>query len=248
MHNKLNGDLDVKIDEMHHVMLSLRASLDNRTVRVENPSSRVVSPIATSQLHQSPSSSNWPEKIDQSLLPTAHAKTPQETPELSDSEYSAYSPADTSKSDRSSSAYNREAMLIPPEHQYRISDVPPQYERSRQTSDTSSSSAYSPGTLSKPTSIGYKATPDGLFYPHTSPPSTTSPPTMDSEFPHSLSSAPSYTSSRDFTLNINYDGECGSSKSQETQIYRPTKGAATVGQHDAFKRSLFENAATLCEV
>ena len=255
MHNKLNGDLDIKIDEMHHVMLSLRASLENgpmvRPLRIESLSSLGASPTTTPIQRKSDASSNRPEQVDQSHSPISiHTKTPQETPELSDSEFSAYSPMDTSKSDGPNSLFNRESLIIPSDHQYRIIDTPPRYERSRHASNTSSSSAYSPGTISKPTFTNYKASCERPFYSHTSsssilPPSVMTHESSSHEPSYTPSYAPSYTSSYPDT---DRDGDLEPAKSQETQIYRPLKGAATVGQHNEFKRLLFENAATLCEV
>ena len=255
MHNKLNGDLDIKIDEMHHVMLSLRASLDNgpmvRPLRIEGLSSSGAFPDTTSVQRKSDASSNRPEQVDRSHSPISiHAKTPQETPDLSDSEFSAYSPTDTSKSDGPNSPHNRESLIIPPDHQYRTIDIPPRYERSRHASNTSSSYAYSPGTISNPTFTNYKTSSERPFHSHTSSSSILPPRVMSHE---SASHEPSYTPSYAPSYASSYpdndrDGDLEPAKSQETQIYRPSKGAATVDQHNEFKRLLFENAATLCEV
>ena len=247
MHNKLNGDLDVKIDEMHHVMLSLRASLDSGSIRIEGSSSIAVSPSTTCSQHKQRSPSYQRGKRDQSISPSSiHAKTPLETPELSDSEFSAYFPADSSKADRLDSTYSRDSMLIPPEHRYRITDTPPQYERNRQISDTSSASASSPNK----TSISHSGSSENSSHAHMSPPSVLSSSTTNfAPAVYAPSYASSHTSSHiSSNLGIEGDGNLEPFKSQETQIYRPVKAAATTAENDNFRRSLFENAATLCEV
>lgn len=176
MHNKLNGDLDIKIDEMHHVMLSLKASLDPKSPMVSPKQKQALppltfpppsfpppaSPVPTSPVAASPSMSPIlkPKRAPTySTLPDVrerqpsnaswkYPQTPQKTPDLSDSEFSWQSPQSSARGSGQQPFVDfRESSLIPHDFQLRLSDAPPEYEKTRRGANIAEGALYSPKTL-----------------------------------------------------------------------------------------------------
>jgi len=171
MHNKLNGDLDIKIDEMHHVMLSLQASLDPNSPMIyphqkqalpplvfpspafPPPSSPVpTSPVGSPALKpkRAPTYTTLPDVRERQTSSASwkFPQTPQKTPDLSDSEFSWQSPqSSTRTSAQSPYVDHRESSLIPLDFQLRLGEAPPEYEKTRRISSISEGALYSPKTL-----------------------------------------------------------------------------------------------------
>lgn len=140
MHNKLNGDLNVKISEMHHLMLSL-GSMEASPQIWPSGSDAWLSPGSSPFLEPKKSRMNsFPllnmKPMRQASIPYK-LHTPEDTPELGGSECvsrSEQGKSMSSTSSRDSYLDRRESGLIPVEYQYPIRslcDSPPQYERNR---------------------------------------------------------------------------------------------------------------------
>lgn len=140
MHNKLNGDLNIKISEMHHLMLSLR-SMEASPQIWPSGSDAWMSPGSSpfleprkSLINSFPQPNTKPTR-EGSDAPKLH--TPEDTPELVGGEFVPRSEqvmSMSSTSSRDSFLDRRESGLIPLEYQFPIRSVyesPPQYERSR---------------------------------------------------------------------------------------------------------------------
>lgn len=138
MHNKLNGDLNVKISEMHQLMLSL-SSMEASPQIWPSGSDAWLSPGSSPFLE--PKKSRMISIPLPNMKPTREASapyklhTPQDTPELVGSECvprSEQVKSMSSTSSRDSYLDRRESGLVPVEYQYPIRsfyDSPPQYER-----------------------------------------------------------------------------------------------------------------------
>ncbi|MCJ1248125.1 hypothetical protein MMC30_005340 [Trapelia coarctata] len=171
MHNKLNGDLDIKIDEMHHVMLSLKASLDPNSPMIHPNQKQALPPLVfpapafpppSSPVPASPAGSpalkpkrapTYTTLPDVRERQTSNAswkfpQTPQKTPDLSDSEFSWQSPqSSTRTSAQPPFMDHRESSLIPLDFHLRLGEAPPEYEKTRRISNISEGALYSPKTL-----------------------------------------------------------------------------------------------------
>lgn len=139
MHNKLNGDLNVKISEMHHLMLSL-SSMEASPQTWPSGSDACLSPGPSPFLE--PKKSRMVSVPLPNMKPMREAstpyklRTPEDTPELVGSEYVPRSEqvrSMSSTSSRDSYLDRRESGLIPVEYQYSIRSFhdspPPQYEQ-----------------------------------------------------------------------------------------------------------------------
>lgn len=140
MHNKLNGDLNVKISEMHHLMLSLRSM---------EPSPPIWASGADTWTSPGTSPFIEPKKNLIDLFPSPNTKpnrattdpqelpTPENTPELVGGEFVSRPEqvkSMSSTSSRDTFLDRRGSDLIPVEYQHPLRsfhESPPQYERTR---------------------------------------------------------------------------------------------------------------------
>ena len=240
MHDKFNGNLDVKINEMHHLMLSLRASVESSPMiwpqRAQSLASQPMSPVLKTKEERRESHSLQGERFHQAIPekpPYSHS--PQKTPELSDSEFSAHSPRSSGKFGEGYQIDRRESLLIPVENQYRLKDAPPQYERSRQPSNSSASLRHSPDAIPISPYSTYRRRSDRS--PDIPPHSTNMLPLPALNLESAVSNA----------RQEDYD-TLTSPRSPKSQTLDPSKASATISQQDLFKQQLFTNAAVLCEV
>ena len=239
MHNRLNGDLDVKIDEIHLVMLSLQASMQQN--------SPMIWPSRTESIASRRSSSGSPElrpkraptyssvsevKERESLTSypsSRYPQTPQKTPELSDSEFSVQSPTSSSRASKQQSYNPRESSILPSEFQYRLRDAPPGYEKDRRVSNRSDGSAlYSPRTSSRRSDLHFRKSSLEPLSPTMLPPAAMTP---DSDPSRSRPES--------------YDHSADSRGSQST--VQPCH-FATPEEQERLERNIFTEAAVLCEV
>lgn len=240
IHDKFNGNLDVKIDEMHHLMLSLRASVESSPMIwpqiTENMVSQTMSPTLGTKEERRESYPVQAEGSDQ-IRPEklAYSHSPQRTPELSDSEFSAYSPRSSDKFGEGYQMYRRESLTIPVEYQYRFKDAPPQYDRSRQPSNASPNPRHSPDAI--PISPYTTSRRRSDRSSNLSSPSPDMLPLPALNLDSGLSNTP----------HGDYD-TLASTRSQESHNLVPSQISATISQQESFKQQLFNNAAVLCEV
>ena len=243
MHNKLNGDIDVKIDEIHHVMLSLRASLDggspmlwpstsrNGSVAESASSSGDPSLSPTMKPRRAPTYTSLVEaQVRQpSYASSKYSQTSQKTPELSDSEFSFQSPVSSTRTSGQAFSDHRESTLIPLEFQYKIAELPPKYERSRRTSPNLGSTMHSPkGTTLRRYSEANPTSPEVLSQSILPPPAIAPDTDMD------------YIRRGIYDYSV---ASCGS----ESTVVLPTT-TCTVQEQERFEKTLFTEAAVLCEV
>ena len=146
MYDKLNGDLNVKISEMHHLMLSL-SSMEASPQIWASGSDSWISPGPSPFIEPKKSRMN-PTQLP-IMKPTRepsnpqYFQTPEDTPELVGSESWSRSEqvkSMSSMSSRDSYLDRRESGLIPLEYQYPIrstQEPPPQYERRQGSSGNS---------------------------------------------------------------------------------------------------------------
>ncbi|KAL9117639.1 MAG: hypothetical protein Q9187_005822 [Circinaria calcarea] len=240
IHDKFNGDLDVKIDEMHHLMLSLRAGLESSPMiwpqRAQILASQPISPVIKTIEERRESYPFQGERFEQAIPgKSASHQTPQRTPELSDSEFSANS---ARSSDRFGEGYQingRESLLIPLDHQYRLKETSPQYERSRQPSNSSAGSRHSPDAIPFSPYSTYKRRSDRSPNLLPSHPNMLPLPVLNLE-----SEVPNAPQKDYHDSNPKGNQKCDDKD--------PWKAFATISEQELFKRQLFTNAAVLCEV
>ena len=243
MHNKLNGELDIKIDEIHHVMLSLRANLDAGFSMLLPSTSRTESVVEGTMSSGSPSLSPTlkpkraptyksvaePRERQHSYASSKYSQTPQKTPELSDSEFSVQSPVSSARTSGQPIHDHRESTLIPLEFQYKISEGPPQYERSRSISSSLGSAMHSPkGTVSRKYSELNDTSPEVLSQSMLPPPAIAPDTDMD------------------YTRRGNYEYSLMPRDSESTVVL-PTI-TCTAQEQERFEHKLFTEAAVLSEV
>ncbi|MCJ1320126.1 hypothetical protein MMC15_005463 [Xylographa vitiligo] len=239
MHNRLNGDLDIKIDEIHLVMLSLQAGMQqgspmiwpSRTESVASRRSSSGSPVLRPR--RAPTYSLVAEGKERESLASQsssrYPQTPQKTPELSDSELSVQSPPTSSRTSKQQGFDRRESTILPSEFQYRLRDPPPGYEKDRRVSHRSEDGAvYSPRTSSQRSDLQFRKASLEPLSPTMLPPAAMTP---DSDPSHSRSQS------------HDYYGESRGSQSTIQPIH-----FATVDEQQELERSLFTEAAVLCEV
>ncbi|MCJ1417399.1 hypothetical protein MMC32_003743 [Xylographa parallela] len=239
MHNRLNGDLDVKIDEIHLVILSLQASMQqsspmiwpSRRESVVSRRSSTSSPVLKPR--REPTYSLVPggkerESVD-SYSSSRYPQTPQKTPELSDSEFSVQSPPSSSRTSKQQGFDPRESTILPSEFQYQLREPPPGYEKDRRVSHKSEGGTlYSPRTSARHSDLHLRKPSLEPLSPTMLPPAAMTP-----------ESDPSCSRSE------SYDYSGGSRGSQST--IEPIR-FATVEEQEELERSLFTEAAVLCEV
>ncbi|MCJ1400113.1 hypothetical protein MMC11_003316 [Xylographa trunciseda] len=239
MHSRFNGDLDVKIDEIHLVLLSLQAGMQqsspmiwpSRTESIASRRSSSCSPVLRPR--RAPTYSSVSEGKERGSV-TSHSsykypQTPQKTPELSDSEFSVQSPPTSSRTSKQQGFERRESNVVPSEFQYRLRDPPPGYEKDRRVSHQSEGSTlFSARTSSRRSdSQFHKASPEPLS------PTMLPPAAMTPECNPTCSRSESYDYSRH------------SRGSQST--VQPTH-FATLEEQEKLEQNLFTEAAVLCEV
>ena len=245
MHNKLNGDLDIKIDEMHHVMLSLKASIDNSPMIWPRAPERSRTESAVSQISPPVSPSIGPKKgrgngnteSSRSMSATLEIHTPQETPELSGSEFSAPSPPSRH---RSPPIDVRESLLIPLDFQF--GEMLPQYEerRKQRIPSKQDDGLHSPKSLGKQKDTGSTKVPLGGVKSPASP-----------QIPHSSGMLPPPAIPPDTALS-----DYGTPNPPPKSLYQKNRdsdlsevtGVATSQEQSAFERNLFTHSTVLCEV
>ena len=239
MHNRLNGDLDVKIDEIHLVILSLQASMQqsspmiwpSRRESVVSRRSSTSSPVLKPR--REPTYSLVPggkerESVD-SYSSSRYPQTPQKTPELSDSEFSVQSPPSSSRTSKQQGFDPRESTILPSEFQYQLREPPPGYEKDRRVSHKSEGGTlYSPRTSARHSDLHLRKPSLEPLSPTMLPPAAMTP-----------ESDPSCSRSE------SYDYSGGSRGSQST--IEPIR-FATVEEQEELERSLSTEAAVLCEV
>ncbi|MCJ1306878.1 hypothetical protein MMC25_000522 [Agyrium rufum] len=246
IHDKLNGNLDVKIEEMHTVILSLQANLesspmilaqrrDSLTPRYEPQRASSTSPKLDPQ-RKSAGSGNQ----SRNSGPIAYPASP-EIPELDeDSESSAYSPTNTNDSSTFTKGEdrNRESMLIPSIYSYRIRDSrspPPQYRSNCASADINNTSLYSSRSSAQP--------------PPQSPRRSRS---VQSESQMTNISPvlppPALEPEASDVADTSFYDDIESLHSQKTQIFRPLSNIATIEEHETFKRHLLRDSAVLCDI
>ena len=254
MHNRLNGDLDVKIDEIHHVMLSLQASIaqaspmlwpsgtESTSYRSSPSASPVLKPRRAPTYTSIVDTKEKDRQASNASSSSKSSQTPQKTPELSEDDSSVQSPPGSSRTSRQPIPERRESTILPLDFQNgRYREPPPDYERNRRVSKYSDTSLYSPRTSTRPSDVDF-AQKSEHEYSKTSPdplsPSMLPPPAMTRE----SSASYSRPESHDFSSTSNQ----GSKGSQSTVVL--ASDVATPEEHAKFERLLFTEAAVLCEV
>ena len=239
MHNRLNGDLDIKIDEIHLVMLSLQAGMQQGSPMIwpsnaESVGSRrssSTSPVLRPRraLTQSLVSEGKERGSVASNSSARYPHTPQKTPELSDSEFSIQSPPTSSRTSKQQDVDRRESTVLASDFQYQLRDPPPGYEKDRRVSHRSEGDKpYSSRISSRWSDLQFrKASPEPLS-PTMLPPAAMTPDSYPSR-----SRPDSYV----------YSGEPTGSQSTIQPIH-----FATIHEQEELERSLFTEAAILCEV
>ena len=233
----MNGDLDIKIDEMHHIMLLLRSSIAPspilRSLPAVDPISPVGLPDAASRVRTLDKLLTPNESSDQSLIRRAsYPRTPRLTPELSDSECSAQSPQSIHLHEKHSSIDPRESAIIPPEYQYYIKEHQGGSERDYQASNAFASSLPAMDTMAT-SPLDFQTSDRFLDMLSNSPPIL--PPPMiaiETERPGSM---------------IGY-GDYLESQSRRSKVYPQLGNSISITQHDQFKKTLYDNTVVLCEV
>ena len=239
MHDRFNGDLDVKIDEIHRAMLLLQSSATSSPII---SSSRPGGSISLPRLPEIELPKGPPEELlkdnrnyEKALSrKTSDAQTSQMTPELTDSEFSAQSPQSIDRYEKRCSVDPRESAILPLEYQYHIKDQQLGLERGRQPSDTSIQSISPINTTAMSAPAGNDQIPDKFLDMLSSSPSNLPPPMMNS--------GPGTSD----TL-IGY-GDFLESQTRNFKTCHQSRSSITITQHDDFKKSLYDNAAVLCEV
>ncbi len=240
MHNKLNGDLNVKIDEMHHLMLSM-ASIESSPrvwpTRSESIASSAGAPLDELQRAQlNPLASPSLNPPDRSTNFTKHLRLPEETTEPEGSEFSSWPPQPKSSGGVSTiDSYldPRESDLIPVGGcMSGFEEAPPRYEKSRQglpmspRNSSGSSQVLETDSQRRPSDISLPLTPGSpMMLP------------LPAIEPDSEGSAVRHNSHDFFSVTAT-----------ESAPVHLTKTMTTETQHKAFERAIFQDAAVLCEV
>ena len=233
MHNKLNGDLNVKIDEMHHLMLS-RASFDSAprtwSSRTESTSSSAGVPLEElqrAQLNSLPSPDLKPP--DLFSHPTKHDLARNEATELEGS--------DCPSEARSPTISNIGSFVPDRRHVDRVAlgkrtngvgEAPPRYERHRQGSQTKP--RHSSGSSQAPESE-----------PPRRPSDLPSP--LNPESPMMLP-LPTLGSDMEEDAVRTHFYDC----STEAAPLHLTRTMTTASQHKSFESAILQDAAVLCQV
>ncbi|SLM39530.1 hypothetical protein LPUS_10090 [Lasallia pustulata] len=232
MYDKLNGDLNIKISEMHHLMLSL-SSMEASPQIWASGSDSWISP------GQSPLIEPKKSRMNSTHLPimkptrepsnSQYCQTPEDTPELVGSECWSRSEQVKSMSSRDSDLDGRESGLIPLEYQYPIRSIqepPPQYERGRG----------SPGNsprMTRPADINAARRPSNRSSGSMSPMQTMLPPpaiSTELDQPHSR------TENYSFMLTTAHP-------------LATLEGTNTTASEQAlFEKAIFDDSMILCEV
>ena len=267
MHSKLNGDLDVKIDEVHNVMLSLKASIDQSPmiwpIRRESTTMSRLSPPVSPHLvgmHKEP----LPKPKDRDSHGALSVGSNIHTPQLSDSEFSAPSPP----SRQLSPALDiRGSVSIPTD--FRFSETPPQYTEKRRPRPSRNSNVelYSPKSRARVSELDSDRTPVDEARSPISPrsmdfPSMLPPPAIatDTAIPGQMPMSP--MSEQDIITPVpeqkivtppTIQGVIAHTPRLEPHNHlhpdlRQVNGVATEREQSAFERKLFTHATTLCEV
>ena len=269
--NKLNGDLDIKIDEMHHLMLSLQANFD-ASPRIPPLFGDSLTPAsAYDTMSSSPprgfhehsrSSGTYP-----SYASSSYSRSPKdipELPELSESESSAYN---SPTSPRNSKKAAHEPSVLPPDHEYLVRgshsrSPPPVYRSKRQSLNSTTDSSHRSPDLPRraeshsPTRPLTHATLQAPIQPPEIPPKShlrAHPPIPPA--PEMLPAPALEPDAQTSSFNSTFYDDIISLKSQsthetqETRVWNPTSPTtATQAQHDLFRSTLLRNAAILCEI
>ena len=262
MHSKLNGDLDVKIDEVHNVMLSLKASIDQ---------SPMIWPIrrgSTAMSRLSPPVSPHLVGMHKDLVPKSKDRDSHgalsvgsniHTPQLSDSEFSAPSPPSRQLSPGPDI---RGSISIPTD--FRFSDAPPQYSEKRKprASRNSHVELYSPKSRARVSELDSDRTPIDEARSPISPqsmdfPSMLPPPAIatDTAIPGQMSEQDVITPAPEQKIVTPpaIQGVISHTPRLERNIHAysdlpEVSGVATTREQSAFERKLFTHSTTLCEV
>lgn len=240
MHNKLNGDLNLKIDEMHHLMLSM-ASIESSPriwpTRSESIASSAGAPLEEAQrAHLNSLATSSLKPPDRSTHTTKRVRSPEDTTELEEIKYASWPLAPKSSVGRSRtepSLDRRESDLIPfGGCMSGFEEAPPRYEKSRiglpiSPRNSSGSSQYL-GTDRdrRPSDISLPMTPGS--------PTMLPPPALEVD-------------SESFATETPVDHFPLVTATETNRMHGKT-ATTTESQHHAFEKAIFQDAAVLCEV
>ena len=241
LHDKLNGNLDVKIDEMHHVILSVQANLQSSPMLwPTQPGESMASPMESPMIDPRKSrNGSW------HVTPRAYSTSSstfsgprEETPDLVLSGLSTPISDSFASQRRFSTASPRNSSVIPPDHQIRIGYPPPLYNRNaRCGTDLSSRNISGSEASSRINSDGSReisnavSNSEGLSDPMLSRDSALPPPAMDL----GVEATPEYMGIEDQASMPNVDVNIPES-------------ILSVNRQRLFEQILANDAAVLCDV
>lgn len=242
IHDKLNGDLDVKVAEIHQLMLSM-ATMD-RSPKLGPVDSTLMHPVAWTTSAEASSTSSPSIKPGRGDSATyKHPLTPDMTPEMVGSEFSplssrALSLGNVSPGNTSVNEFDnrRGSDIIPVNDHYRLpsyyNEPPPEYKRDRRSVISDLSTRLSTEPIQN-RSVGTARSPSlGALGIQSLSPVTLPPPILSPE--------QEVQDMRPRNANVAITAPAG----QQTELSR---AFSTLSQQDMFERRLYEDAATLCE-
>ncbi|MCJ1478702.1 hypothetical protein MMC13_007384 [Lambiella insularis] len=242
VHNRADGDLDLKVDELDLAMLSLQASMEqkspmiwsSRAESIKSPSSPSDSPVLLprnprrGQLY-SPAVTKPEFHRQASHTSSKYSQTSQRTPEYSDSELYVQNATSTSWISKQQDYGPRESSILPPAYHHRARERHTEHEVSRHGSNRSDGTTlYSPRSSSRRSDHRYRDQSPEPLSPTMLPVAAIIP---DSEPSHSR------PQSRGYSIL---------SKQSESTVR--SKHIATIAEQETLAQKLFTEAAMLCEV
>lgn len=242
MHTKGNSDLDLKVDELDLAILSLQATMkqrsptiwSSRTESVTPQSSPSISPVLLPRNPRrgpiyTPASVKPEPQRQTSHTSSKYSQTSQETPKSSDSEFYVHNPTSGSWARKHQGYGPPKASVVPSEIRHRPREIYTGCEIRRHGSNRSDDTTlYSPRSSSRRSDHRYRdLSPEPLS------------PTMLPVAAIIPESEPSQTRPQSPDHSI----MSGQSKSTVR-----SKHVATVEEQETLKRELFTEAAMLCEV
>ena len=239
IHEKLNGDLDVKVAEIHQLMLSM-ATMDRSPRLIPQDSSSVLpEPNLTSSAEASSAASPKVKPAHSEFDTYRHPFTPEMTPEMVGSEFSpqsssqAMSPGNTSVNDFGP---GRGSDIMPANDQYRLpsyyNEPPPEYKVDRRSVISDLATRFNVDQPQNP-SVDTERSPSlGVLGIQSLSPVTLPPPILSPE--------------QEFEDMRPRDASVIETPAADIPT-EPVRAFSTISQQDLFERRLFGDAATLCD-
>ena len=237
IHDKLNGDLDVKVAEIHQLMLSMATNMD-RSPRLDPIDSTLAPTVPRTESGVASSAVSPMTQTRSSDTHTyQHPFTPEMTPEMVGSEFSSQSPQALSPGNLSVNGFDtrRASDIIPVQDQYRLpsyyNEPPPEYKLDRRSVTLNLNVRSKTNNTPSLTADSARSSSLGSLRISSLSPVTLPPPILSPE-------------------HNNQDMRPRNASLADKQVVDPadpSRAISTISQQHMFERRLFGDAATLCD-